>query len=50
MKKITLITISANQLDSRAVLKEEKSTQRRRRAANDHIDDREQMNMLKNQW
>lgn len=50
MKKITLITVTTNQVVSRAVLEEEKSTQRRRRAANDHIDDREQMDMLKNQW
>ena len=49
LKKISLSIKITNQVTSNGLL-QEKSTQRRRRAANDHIDDREQMNMLKNQW
>lgn len=49
LKKISLSIKITNQVISNGLL-QEKSTQRRRRAANDHIDDREQMNMLKNQW
>lgn len=49
LKKISLSIKTTNQVISNGLLQEE-PTQRRRRAANDHIDDREQMNMLKNQW
>lgn len=50
LKKITLITISTNQVVSSAVLEEEKSNRRRRRGVIEHIDDKTQINMLKEQW
>lgn len=49
LKKISLSITITNQVISKGIL-QETSSQRRRRTANDHIDDREQMNMLKNQW